>query len=153
MPLALDPECTFKHVLTHDKKKPEGEQPYFVFHYLSDKDWKFAAKVSETIDDLGPDAALKEREDAIRLGLVGWGNMFDRKGGEIPYDPDRLEEIINPVEMWELLVALMTRTIPGAEDLKKSESPSPSSTDKSAEKSDVHAAAKKEEERAPAVDF
>lgn len=109
MPVALDPDQTFRVILESDRGKPKA--PYFTFRFLSNRDWKKVAALEERIEELAQadvGQLLGEIEDALRIALVGWGNMMDPVSGKaIRYDPTDLDRIVNPAEVNELFFALM----------------------------------------------
>ena len=136
MPLALDTEQTFDRVLESDKDKPEDKRPTFTFRFLSNREWKQVAKLADNIQDLQDkdlEPLLTEVENGLRVGLVGWRNMVNPQTGKpIPYNPENLDMIINPAEMWELVFKVRNHVSLDVSDKKKSVSQSQSSTGKSA---------------------
>lgn len=133
MPLILNPDSTYDVVLSTDRDKPAGEQPVFVFQYLSGRKWKKIAELSDAFDDSKNSFdTINLAFDAIRVGLTGWRNMIDPSGTEIPYDPKLLDEILTPDEAVELMQAAVSQG-PSLEDKKKLDLPSDSDTEKSVE--------------------
>ena len=145
-PLALDPKQTFELVLKSDEQKPPNKRPTFIFRYLSNREWKQINAITDEIEEKkkrGATILLEELEGALRLGLVTWRNMIDPKTRKfIPYDSSRLHEIITPSESWELLFGVLSHVGLTSETKKKSESPSPSSTDNSAKTAEDEKTAK-----------
>jgi len=133
MPLAIDPAARFKIVLASDaEKKPP---PTFVFRFASNREFKALAAVCDQVEELqsqGAAALLGKMEETLKLFMVGWENMVGSEGGEIPYEPDELDALLNPAELSELLFGVMEHVQVEAEERKKSPSQSRSSTGKSA---------------------
>lgn len=118
MPLALEPNETFKVVLEHDTKKAKEKQPFFEFRYLSGREWKKIAKQADKMEDsIDGAAAIDKVFDIIRSGLVGWDNMFGPDGKKISYQPKELDRIVTLTEAQELLFKFRNQ-IPEAADLK-----------------------------------
>jgi hypothetical protein len=131
MPLILEPNATYKIVLSTDSDKPESKQPYFSFRYLNGREWLKLARLSDEFETSNKgDNTLQLVFKAIRISLIGWGNMIDIDGQEIPYDPAKLEDILIPSEAAELMQAAVAQ-LPSFDDKKKSISPLESSTDSS----------------------
>lgn len=135
MPLVLEPDSTYEYVLSNDAGKPKEKQPTFIFKYLSSRKWRELARLSDKFDkdtagDEG-DAAMDAVFEAIKMALVGWRNMTWPDGKEVEFDPDKLEDILMPDEAIELMQAAVSQ-LPTAEDKKKLDSRSTSSTDRSA---------------------
>jgi hypothetical protein len=76
---------------------------------------------------------LEELLNLVCMPLVGWERMDDPATGEaIPYEPERLGEIVTLPEAMELIVRLRDAMALGVEAKKGSGSQSPSSTASSA---------------------
>ena len=132
MPLVLEPNATYDVVLSSDAGKPKDKQPTFIFRYLSGREWKKLAKLSDEFDQkTSGEKALDLVFRAIKMVLFGWRNMNGPDGKEIEYNPDELEAIVTPGEAVELMQAAVSQQ-PSIEDKKKSVSLSASSTGKSA---------------------
>lgn len=128
MPLATDPNQTFKIVLKSDqgKKKP----PAFIYQFSSCRELReadnlykkiMAAKTDAEINDAGQ----KKLFMLLRRKLVGWENM-GRK-----YDPKELEAILTLPEAFELFFRMLNQS-PSVDDKKKLESLLDSSSGRSA---------------------
>jgi len=138
MPLALEPNETFEIVLESDKKKPAEQQPKFIYRYLTCRQWRQLASFNEKLDELGKnkdastDNVMDEIFETAAIGLVGWVNMFDPQSKEpIPYDKNKLEDVVTMSEVMELIVKLVN-TRPNIQDKKKLDLPSDSDTAESA---------------------
>jgi len=136
MPLALEPNATFRVVLESDKDK--ANPPYFELRFLSGRGWKELTRQAGRIKKAksGP-AAIDVVYDMIRTGLAGWDNMTDpATGEEIPYDPADLDRLLTIKEANELMAKFRDQGITVAAK-KKSDSPSDSDTGKSAKTAQV----------------
>lgn len=136
MPLALEPGASFKVVLESDEHKPAKERPYFKFRYLSGREWNGITAMVDLKDRLDQnnvdgDFISAETYDTIRKSLVGWGNMVGRDGKNIPYDPEKLEDVVGMVEAQELIVKMMNQGLE-IDVKKKSDSRSRSNSKRSA---------------------
>ncbi|HEW78612.1 MAG TPA: hypothetical protein ENH34_01405 [Phycisphaerales bacterium] len=123
MPLALEPNQTFKVVLESDKSKPKEEQPYFEFRFLSGRKWKELTrkKIGKSKD--GADA-LDKLFELLKSGLTGWGNMIDPDTGKsIDFDLKNLDRLLTMSEAGELLIKFQNQAVE-SNDLKNSDSPS-----------------------------
>ena len=118
-PRALDPDATFDLVLASDQEKPEDEQPTFVFRYLATRDWIRVAQVADKVDALGAqglDILLTEIGECAALALVGWRHLTDRATGEeIPFEPERLADLLTGRELMELCVRVSAAIMTPAE--------------------------------------
>jgi hypothetical protein len=146
MPRCLHPGQTFDVVLKSDKalSLPPDETPFFKFRPISGLGWMQAVKAMSSIKDVDVEdvaavpGTIATIYSTVRIGLCGWGNMYDRNVPEgkeptwIPYDPDKLEEIIDPLEAQELVEAMMASAEITPADKKKSASPPSSVPSRSA---------------------
>jgi hypothetical protein len=119
MPRCLHPDDTFPIVLKSDEHFPLAEQPFFSFRALSILKWRSAMKIIQMMENLdtenpenvGP--AIDAICEVLRMGLVGWGNMLDHNVAEgaepiwIPYDPTKLDDLIDLGEAMELMKKMM----------------------------------------------
>lgn len=124
MPLALDPNATWKFVLPTDRDKPEP--PAFVFRHLTGRQWvALDARLRELGEmDRGADGFTAQL-DEIRRHLAGWENMGR------PYAPADLDEIVSgPGEAWSVLFGILGGSGVSQADRKNSVPPSsgPSAT-------------------------
>ena len=132
MPLVLEPDSHYDYVLGCDADKPKENQPTFVFRYLSSRKWREIASLSDSFDknEAGA-AAIDTVFEAIKKTLIGWRNMAGPDGKEIDFDVEKIEDLVTAAESLELLRAAVSQ-VPTAKDKKKFDSPSTSSTDRSA---------------------
>jgi len=131
MPLATNPKAMFIVVLESDQALPEDEQPKFYYHYLTGlQQMELAQKMDDLeMTETGKEAMQKVFE-AAATSLVGWTNIRDIKGAAVPFDAKKLSSIMGMSEAQELIQKILVQT-PSAEDKKKLDSPSESSTVKS----------------------
>lgn len=131
MPVAIDPNARVRFVLESDKGK--SPEPAFFVRPLTMRVWR---KLADTTDEMlkatEGNVAANKLIEAIKIGLVGWEGIVDAKGNDIPFDPDKLEDIIDVDEAKELLDAVQDAGRLAREDKKKSESPPSSSMENSA---------------------
>ena len=132
MPLATNPNAIFIITLESDRELPEEKQPKFHYRYLTGLQQMELARSMDELESAktGSEAILKIFEKAA-TGLVGWTNIYDDKGQAITFGADKLSAIMGITEANEIIAKLL-RQFPTVGDKKKSESPSQSSTDKSA---------------------
>jgi len=135
VPRCLHPEDTFDIALDSDLRLPEDERPVFTFRPLSIRQWRVCISAIERVqglDDSHPEnvgPAIDAICDVLRTGLVGWRNMLDHNvadGAEplwIPYDPAKLDELLDMNEATELMQKMMSANELTVEDKKKSASP------------------------------
>jgi len=124
MPIAINPDSTFKYVLFSDRGKEN--KPAFILRYLTSRQWRKIAKMSEDFETSGgAEKVLDKALDVIKSCLVGWENM------SIEFNFDKIEDILVPVEITELMQAAISQ-MPTVEDKKKLDSQSPSDTGSSA---------------------
>lgn len=133
MPQALDPLSRRTLVLTCDKAKPDAQQPRFYAKVLTGREWKQAIEIAESLDKKDGKAGLESLYTGLRLGIVEWDNMVDpRTGEQIRFTQDAFEQVLGLADGIELLALMLGGSNLEVDDAKKSESPSPSSTDNSA---------------------
>lgn len=128
MPLALDPNELFELSLSRDEQRFDepATRPVFVFRFMTGREWKTVARLSESIEDsTGGAEAIEKVFEALATSLCGWRNVTDRQGEEIPFNASDLDLVLNPPEAVELLERVMAHVNPSGDDLKKSGSPSP----------------------------
>ena len=147
MPLVLEPDSTYEYVLTNDAGKPKEKQPTFIFRYLSSRKWREVADLSDSFDkDDSGNAAMDAVFEAIKKTLAGWRNMTEPDGRPVDFDIEKLEDIVTPGEAMELLRAAVSQ-MPTVDDKKKLDSPSTSSTDRSARSAKGRKNARKSRQR------
>lgn len=120
MPRRCDPNATFKVVLHSDAGKQI--RPAFIFRFASVKEWKELTEVSDRID-ISTDAAkmIDEVTASVKKFINGWENLTEPGGAEIAYDIDKLEDLLTPSEITELLMGMVAQ-IPTIDDKKKLDS-------------------------------
>ena len=125
MPLALEPNATYRVILESDQDK--AKPPYFEFRYLSGREWKELSRKAEQLEAATTGAeAIDNTYDILKIGLVGWGNMVDPGSGrEIPFKPNEIDALLTINETHELLEKFRNQAI-DAEDKKKLDSQSAS---------------------------
>lgn len=119
MPLALDPNATWRFVLPTDRDVVENT-PAFVFRHLTGRQWTALDARLRVLSEMdrGGDGFLAQL-DEIRKYLTGWENMGR------PYDPADLDEIISgPGEAWAVLFGILGGSGVSQADRKNSVPPS-----------------------------
>jgi len=141
MPLALDPFETFEISLLSDKDKPEADRPMFRFRYLSLREWRKNAPLSEIsdVEEISSPKAVGEVLIAIRENLLDW-RVNDPSGQPIPYNTEELDRILTLWEVWELFHLSRRQSKLSVTEKNELESPSPTSTEPSAETADPETA-------------
>lgn len=120
MPLAADPNQTFKVILDSDAGK--DNPPAFLCRYLTLRQWRQAAKLYDAFfaaDTKQPDAMADKLMELIGLLVVGRENMPD----------SHLEDLLTVYEARELMSKAFGGQRPTAEDKKKLSLPSEPSTE------------------------
>ncbi len=125
MPLALEPDQTIEISLKIDETKPPETRPAFIVRFMSSRDRR---RVREQIDAAmaadNDEAAEQAIRTALQIGLTSWLRLKTPGGDNIPYDPDRLPDLLTDLEMWELVGLLLEKTRLAELDRKNSGSPS-----------------------------
>lgn len=124
MPRLLDPNLTFDIVL--DSDKDSVPPPTFVYRILNGREWLIVGEVNDLVNEGGElqiKVMLERVYAACVVGLVGWKNMVDRDGNEVPFSVDAIRDIIDPFEAGQdLLPKVLAAGQPSVEDKKKLES-------------------------------
>jgi len=138
MPVLMRKDATFKYVLKGDRKLPEKDQPHFLFRAISGRQFIEITAMSDEVDDardgkteMSSAQLVEKMFEVVRKGLIGWSGMKDADGKAGPYESERLPDLVTIDELMELKRAMLAGPVT-ADDLKKSESQSPSSSDDSA---------------------
>lgn len=132
MPLAFEPGKFVKVQLKVDEGRPD--RPTFTARFLTARQARQVRDLKKRIADAeDDDAACPLVVEALGIVLAGWSGVVSADTGlEIPFEPARIVEALSHLEMWELLVRCEVAAALGVNDLKKSESQSPTSSDASA---------------------
>lgn len=132
MPMAVDPQQRIRVVLASDESKPEGQRPTFVFRHLTGREHLKFMEFEAAMDAAKKEGAsasgieiMGKVYDVCRIGLVGWDHMVGRDGKPIPFDATKLEDVIGVHEVYEMYSKRMMGGVPSDDDVKNSESPSP----------------------------
>ncbi len=132
MPIPLSKEDTFKISLKSDEHLAEEVRPWFEFVFLTGRQQKQLAKDLEFEKGANSIDVLTQSFDTVRVLLRCWGNLRDKEGKSIPYNPAKLEDYIQFQEAQELAWKIFGFA-PEFEEVKNLESQSPLSTEKSAD--------------------
>jgi len=123
MPILTDPRAKIEYILKSDRDRPANDQGVFIFKILTAALWKKVAAHSDAFDKSQTGAETLDCAIAvIKEVLVGWRNL------KLDFDLNKIEELLTPAEITELMQASIAQQIITVEDKKKLDSPSPSDT-------------------------
>ena len=139
MPIALNPNERFSHVLENDRTLPEPKQARFWFHYLTMAEIAEASGPLIKAEETGKLAASNTLTllcQSIACGLVGWDHVTGRDGKPIEFAakdaPEALMAMLTVSEGWELHLAALRGSRLSVPDKNASGSPSPGDSGPSA---------------------
>lgn len=103
MAVGFDPKRTYELSLDLFTDLPATERPSFVYRRINGREYTELAKVHEL-----EGRKLWEDADALyaalRIGLVDWKRQVDPStGNEVPFDLEKLCDVMDPVEAFELV--------------------------------------------------
>lgn len=144
-PVMLDPNSVIEIWCASDMHIPQEKRPVFLVRALNNRLFyevsALVTKVQESSD--GPDGTAKlaielmpKLEAMFQRCLVDWRNMNNLDGSEIPFDVDKVGDILTPSETYELLMKAMTGADMGHAEKKALESLSRSDSDNYAKSAD-----------------
>lgn len=138
-PVPCDPKETFELSLLADAGQAPETRATFIFHHLTVREWRSINNLGERVRKMeiaDGDEACRALFDsvvaAIAAQLAGWGGVIGRDGLPVPFDRAKIEDVLGIRQVCEILFRLPDGGKAKADDLKKSESQSPSGTDSSA---------------------
>jgi len=138
MSLAADPNQTIEIVLQSDKNLPPETQPVFYFKYLTCRKWKAFLALREKMKDVKTVAEVVDVAiEILSLNLCGWKNVVAADGTKVEFSLDKIEDILSPDDIYDLMTVEKEQQTLSADDKKKLDSPSQSDTDSSAESAQV----------------
>ncbi len=115
MPIPLSPNDKFELILESDMARDADgkplavqppETPRFFFRHLSGREQRTLAEMLDTLETSEKTAVAIDRNfETLRFLLVGWSSIRDplQNGQEIPYNPDRVEDVLQYQEAQELV--------------------------------------------------
>ena len=119
MPIGTSRNQTFNVILDSDKDL--DPQPTFIYRFLTMRQWKRLMKMDDQLGSAKPDEQMDLMMEACGMGLVGWKNMTDPDTGQsIPFDKDRLQDLLSIEDAQELAQKIMTQ-IPSYSEKKTSD--------------------------------
>jgi len=127
MALCLGPTDTFEVEI-------EGTGARFDFLYMTISELRAFTAISRDRERLSKLNTLEQMDllvPAIREKLVGWTGLVDAGGAEVPFDPERIEDLFSVDNLWRIYHLEKYQVTLTDEDKKKSDSPSPIDTEKS----------------------
>ena len=134
MPIATNPKARFEIVLTSDKDRPAAERPVWVYRHLTMAEEAELMGLWAEINTADASAATAATFSAVRFGLIECRNLVDLEGQPVKGKPESaaLENILSTNEAMELIAKIIAEIHLGEPVKKKSDSPSASSTGRSA---------------------
>lgn len=107
----------YNYILTADEARTKKTQPTFKFKILSCKQHRTVYAIRKQFDEhtIGkkPDAikALDAAVEIVKIALIGWSKMNTRNNGKpLPYDFKKIEDVLAPAEIVELMVMVESGT-------------------------------------------
>jgi len=130
MAMVLRPGQIFEAAMTADENLPAEQQAKFSLRAGSGRE---QLELADELAQVGQDDVAKRIRvafAAIRRHLVGWKNVRDADGRPVPFDADKIEDVLS----WQQAAELAYEVVYGlsADDLGNSASPRPSGQDASA---------------------
>ena len=117
--------------ITLKRTNEDGSHPEFVIRSINLAEQleigDLIMKEANEIDDL--QVVTREACDLITGLLVDWKNVLDPNGNPAPFDSDRLPQVVDENDLWQIAGAARISPAPEADQKKDSESPSESSTE------------------------
>jgi len=124
--IGLMTEQTVDFTLSVHAKLEEATRPVFRARYMTARQWmqcdELVRKAAQQQDN---QAGLDALVQAIGMTVVGW-QVADE--AFTACDMARLPDLLTFAELWEVMYGALEAQMPGADERKKSASPSPSST-------------------------
>jgi len=134
MPIATNPKARFEIVLENDKGRPAAEQAVFVYRHLTMAEEAELMRLYMSINAADDKAATDATFAAVRFGLLECRNLIDLEGQPVKGKPEAavFQNILCTSEVMELITKIMNEIHLPESVKKKSDSPSASSTGRSA---------------------
>lgn len=122
MAISLCPNATKQFVLPEDRETPKDQQTVFRIKVFSAGEFrKFLKKAKIITSKKNDDRTLTETCDEIlelcKQGVVGWQNLKDQDGQDVPFSADRLEDLPNN-HLYDLLYGIIELNTVGAQNQK-----------------------------------
>lgn len=131
MPKRMDPNSFDEIFLDSDAHISAADRPVFMVKTFTGREQLEYASLTDQLNQSDSNlASFKIMFRLLGMFIIGWRNMSDGPGGEtIPFDVERLPDIIDAEEAIELMKKHSALTGVSTEDLGKSESASSCSMD------------------------
>lgn len=102
MPIALRRDAIHRVVLSSDRSLPESDQAVFLVRVMTGHDE--ACVIESLRDAAGTDSAkqIDVARELLEQVVIGWENLSDIDGQQIPSLSRRFDQILTSGEMWEL---------------------------------------------------
>ena len=117
MPLPLEPGAKLAHVLPGDRDKTDP--PKFFSRAVSYRESRLKRAAIEQATEARDEDLHDRLFGQLRDLIVGW-ELKNGDGAPVPFDLAELDNIISPIEAWQLWNAAV-QGAPTFEDKKKSE--------------------------------
>ena len=119
MPRCLEPGLRLPIVLDWDKDKPADKRPTF---YTRAYSMRQSEALGTLLDSIGPNQTSKEYHESLfailKEIIVGWEHMSNGDGKDIPFDVERLPDILERDEANEIIRKFIAGTRPDADEKK-----------------------------------
>jgi len=134
MPIACDPERRVAFSLTLDKAEQGESAPIFYARFITCRQRMRMVELNREAIDADSDADGQAKVlEALSIILTGWEKLVDQDNRPVPFEMDRLLDVLTDIELWELFMASMAAVRMEERELKKSASQSLSGSAESAE--------------------
>ena len=130
--IEMDPDAHAEFSLPVDRELPVDRRPVFVTRYITSRDRMKMSHLRRQAIFESPteEQAFATYCDALKICLIGWRNLVDVKGKEIPFDlaPETcgLPDVYMDSELWDIMTEAVAAVSLAYADRKKSVSQSQS---------------------------
>lgn len=129
MAAGFDPKQTYSLWLDIHADVSAETRPVFVYRRISGREYAEIVKARnehnaklEAGDEAGDEIAQDHAYAALKIGLVDWKNHSNPETNEpVAFDPEKLAEVIDPVEAMELVAKRLYAARVSGKQLKNSE--------------------------------
>jgi len=127
--IALNPESRVEVTLPHYERMPEGERPVFVARFMTCREHQQVGRLFDEAVKQGGYGGVTQLVEVLRLMLVDWRHVVDAHGRQVPFDVEKLPDLLTWEEMWSLPIVVRQAITMSEADAKKSDEPSPTAGD------------------------
>lgn len=120
--IALDPNETYRYSHEVYAGRPEDERPTFIVRYMTARERSAYAAGLDKIIDIGTasPAGIEAAVATLAVPLCGWENITATNGDPVPFDPDKLPDVLTDEELADLLWGVLRGAQLSIEAKKKS---------------------------------